>query len=86
MAENFPSVCAHLKFEKVHYSYFSNEKFQKAVPEYQPKISLEQGVQDLADWWEESNFPYDEEKERLEDRVCRAYESFADELKGCAEP
>lgn len=86
LAENFPSVCAHLKFEKVHYSYFSNEKFQKAVPEYQPKISLEQGVQDLADWWEESNFPYDEEKERLEDRVCRAYESFADALKGCAEP
>ena len=76
LREFYPSVCEHLNFEKVHFSVFSNEKFQKAAPEYQPRVSLEEGIRDLIAWWEASGFPYDEQKELLEDRICACYEQF----------
>lgn len=68
----YPSVCTHLNYEKVHYAVLSNEKIQKAIPEYQPQISLQQGMQDLMDWWEEVDFPYDDEKDKIEDDICAA--------------
>lgn len=67
---------AHLYYEKVHFSYFSNEKFLKAAPDYAPKITLASGIRQLAEWWDASDFPYDPEKELLEDSICRLYEQF----------
>ncbi|WP_295581116.1 NAD-dependent epimerase/dehydratase family protein [uncultured Oscillibacter sp.] len=81
-----PGVCEHLNFEKVHFSCFSNEKFQTAAPAYAPKVTLEEGVRQLAQWWEETDFPYDAEKEQVEDRICAAYERFARELETCMGP
>lgn len=72
----YPSVCTHLNYEKVHYAVFSNDKIQKAIPEYKPQISLQEGVTNLMAWWEKTDFPYDEEKDRIEDEICKAYSSF----------
>ena len=76
-----PTVCEHLNFEKVHFSVFSIEKFQKAVPDYHPTVGLDQGVRELIDWWEQVDFPYDQERDALEDGVCAAYDRFYGELK-----
>ena len=80
LREMLPSVCAHLNFEKVHFSVFSMDKFKKAAPEYEPKVRLVDGVKELVDWWEENDFPYDEERDRLEDEICRCYQEFRDKL------
>ncbi len=75
-----PDICEHLNFEKVHFSYFSNEKFKSAAPGYEPRITLEMGIQKLIQWWDDTNFPYDEEKEILEDEICSLYEQFRNGL------
>lgn len=80
LAEFYPSVCQHLNAEKVHFSVFSNEKFKKAVPEYAPHIGVDEGVKELINWWEKTNFPYDEEKEILEDDICNLYHKFEEGL------
>lgn len=77
---------AHLYYEKVHFSYFSNEKFQRAAPDYAPQITLDEGVRQLAEWWEASDFPYDPEKELLEDNICRLYEQFESGLAALGRP
>lgn len=76
----YPTVCTHLNYEKVHYAVLSNAKIQKAVPEYKPEISLQEGVNNLVAWWEAIDFPYDEDKEKIEDDICAAYENFQNEL------
>ncbi len=76
----YPSMCTHLNYEKVHFAVLSNEKIQKAIPAYQPKISLQEGVENLIAWWEETDFAYDEEKEKIEDDICAAYDKFEQEL------
>ncbi|MFI3166622.1 MAG: NAD-dependent epimerase/dehydratase family protein [Bacillota bacterium] len=75
----YPTVCTHLNYEKVHCAVFSNEKIQKVI-DYKPQISLQDGVDSLAKWWEETDFPYDEAKEKIEDDICKAYEEFQDSL------
>ena len=80
LAEMLPGVCEHLHVEKRHFSLFDISKFKKAVPEYEPRVKLEDGVKALVDWWEETDFPYDEEKDALEDKMCEAYENFRAEL------
>ena len=81
LSEAYPAVCQHLNVEKVHYSYFSNEKFLAAAPEFSPKITLEEGVRTLVDWWEETDFPYDDEKDRMEDEICALYQRFVEDIK-----
>lgn len=85
LRKSAPSICEHLYFEKVHFSCFSNEKFQKAAPGYAPEITLLKGIQDMVQWWEGSDFPYDEAREEMEDTMCELYQNFAGELKACAE-
>ena len=80
LGELWPSVCSHLYYEKMDFSVFSVEKFQKAAPQYQPEVSLEQGIKSVIEWWETNNFPYDEEKEILEDQICAYYEEFKEKL------
>ncbi|MEY8338543.1 NAD-dependent epimerase/dehydratase family protein [Lachnospiraceae bacterium 62-35] len=80
LREMLPSVCGHLNFEKVHFSVFSMEKFKKAAPEYEPQVKLKDGVKELVDWWEETDFPYDEEKDKLEDEICKYYQEFRGKL------
>ncbi|MFI3227385.1 MAG: NAD-dependent epimerase/dehydratase family protein [Clostridia bacterium] len=72
----YPTVCTHLNYEKVHFAVLSNEKFQKAVPEYKPEITLEEGMKIVMNWWDKTGLPYDEEKEKIEDDICAAYYEF----------
>ena len=80
LREMLPSVCEHLNFEKVHFSVFSVDKFKAAAPEYNPAVTLDNGIKDLVDWWEATDFPYDEEKDILEDAICDAYNDFRKRL------
>jgi len=80
LKELWPDVCSHLYFEKTGLNYYSNEKFMTDVPEYRPTVSLEEGIREVMDWWEKTDFPYDEEKEFLEDKICALYENFRDDL------
>lgn len=72
----YPSVCTHLNYEKVHFAVFSNAKIQNAIKEYKPQISLVEGMRKLINWWEKVDFPYDDEKDDIEDAVCKAYYDF----------
>ena len=81
----WPDVCSHLYYEKAHFNYYSNEKFMTDVPEYCPKVSLDEGIREVMDWWESTDFPYDEKKEAIEDEVCALYERFCDGLNKLAE-
>ncbi len=76
----YPTICTHLNYEKVHYAVMSNAKIQKAIPEYQPQISLQEGVQNLMDWWQETDFAYDDAKDKIEDDICAAYYAFEQSL------
>lgn len=80
LSEMYPSVCSHLAFEKVHFSVCSIEKFQKAAPEYKPQVTLEEGIKKLVLWWEVNDFPYDEDKDILEDQICDYYNEFRDNI------
>lgn len=80
LREMLPSVCEHLNFEKVHFSIFCVDKFKKAAPEYEPTVKLVDGVKELVDWWEATEFPYDDERDALEDKICEAYENFRGQL------
>ena len=55
------------------------------VPEYCPQVSLDEGIREVMDWWERTDFPYDEQKEAIEDEVCALYERFCDGLNKLAE-
>lgn len=76
LKDTLPDVCGHLYYEKRHFNVFSTEKFRAAVPEYHPQVHLNEGIRELVDWWETVDFPYDEEKEALEDRICEAWQTF----------
>lgn len=80
LKEVYPEVCAHLYHEKVHFSVFSNTKFQKAAPDYQPSITLQEGIRSLVQWWENNDFPFDDAKDELEDNLCEVYDRFRKEL------
>jgi nucleoside-diphosphate-sugar epimerase len=80
LRDMYPDVCSHLYYEKAFFNYYSNEKFMADVPEYRPVVTLDEGIREVVDWWERSGFPYDEEKDALEDRVCAAYCRFSSEL------
>ena len=85
LSEAYPAVCQHLNVEKVHYSYFSVDKFLAAAPEYAPKVTLEEGVRTLVEWWDETEFPYDETKEAMEDEICALYENFVAGVKAAVQ-
>ncbi len=76
----YPTICTHLNYEKVHYAVLSNDKFQKAVPEYKPTITLEEGIKDLMAWWDATDFAYDDDKDKIEDDICAAYYEFEKSL------
>lgn len=75
-----PSLFAHFYYEKKYCHIFSNEKICQAAPEYAPAITLEQGMRSILQWWEREAHEVDEEKDRLEDRICEAYERFRADL------
>ena len=71
-----PDLFGHLWYEKRFPGVFSMEKFQKAVPAYQPSIALKQGMSDLIDWWEKNACEIDSGKMRLEDTICQCVFDF----------
>ncbi|MEA4932598.1 MAG: NAD-dependent epimerase/dehydratase family protein [Lawsonibacter sp.] len=73
-------LCGHLNFEKVYFSVCDNSKFRQAVPEFEPRVCFDKGIRQLVGWWETSGFAYDEEKDRQEDELCGAYDTFRRQL------
>ena len=80
LKEANPALFAHFYYEKKYPAVFSNDKFKKAAPEYEPSVTLEEGMKEIMQWWEEEANEIDEEKDRLEDRLCKAYENYRKEL------
>ncbi len=71
-----PALFGHFFHEKQFSNYYSTEKFRRDVPQWNVQISLEEGLRHQIEWWKESSFPLDEEKDALEDRYCAVYEEF----------
>ncbi len=80
LKDAYPAVCGHLYYEKVHYSYFSTEKFRKASPAFSPKVRLKDGLAEVIDWWRATGFPVDEKKMKMEDEICACYGRFSKEI------
>lgn len=82
LKEADPALFGHFWYEKMYGHVFSNEKFQKAAPGYRPVLSLEDGMKMILRWWEKEAHGTDEEKDRMEDAICAAYERFRADLCG----
>lgn len=65
-----PDLFAHFWYEKRYPGVYSNDKIMAAAPEYQPVITLKDGMTRLLQWWEENACTVDESKMRLEDAIC----------------
>ncbi len=67
----------HLAVEKKFFHVFAVDKFRRACPDFKIDYDIRKGVRMMMDWWESSDFPYDDEKDRLEDAMCAEYERFS---------
>ena len=76
-----PNLCNHLFFEKTYAGLFDNSKIRKDVPEFDPKITLNQGLRIILDWFESYENQVDPEKDILEDRLVSLYNHWADQMK-----
>jgi nucleoside-diphosphate-sugar epimerase len=76
-----PNLCGHLLFEKTYAGLFDNSKIKKDVPEFDPKITLNQGLQIILEWFENRGNQVDPEKDILEDRLVSLYRHWADQMK-----
>ena len=65
-----PDQFEHIWYEKRFDHIFSLDKIKQAAPDWEPQISLEQGLRHMISWWERQGMPLDQEKDALEDRLC----------------
>ena len=65
-----PSQFDHIWYEKRFDHIFSLDKIKQAAPDWEPQITLEQGLRHMIDWWEKQGMPFDPDKDELEDRLC----------------
>ncbi len=68
-----PNLFGHLYFEKMYPGVFDNSKIKRDVPNYNPTINLAAGLEMMTSWYNESNFPLDEEKDQFEDYLIRSF-------------
>ncbi|MCQ2412854.1 MAG: NAD-dependent epimerase/dehydratase family protein [Sphaerochaetaceae bacterium] len=71
-----PETFGHFYHEKQYATLFSTEKFQSDVPEFKVEINLEKGLAHMIQWWKETNYPFDEAKDKAEDELVALYESM----------
>lgn len=67
-----PAQFDHIWFEKRFDHRFSLDKIKQACPDWEPEISLEQGLRHMVGWWEAQGMPFYQEKDQLEDRLCES--------------
>ena len=65
-----PRQFDHIWYEKRFPHVFSIEKIRQAAPDWEPEISLEEGLRRMMAWWEACRAAPDPEKDALEDRLC----------------
>ena len=65
-----PGQFEHIWYEKRFDHIFSLDKIRRASPDWEPRISLEQGLRHMIGWWETQGMPLDRDKDALEDRLC----------------
>ena len=65
-----PVQFEHIWYEKRFDHIFSLDKIKQAAPDWEPEISLEQGLRHMIAWWERQGIAPDPEKDALEDRLC----------------
>ena len=79
-----PDLCQHLVLEKSYPGLFDNAKIRTVVPDYRARISLRQGLEALIESWERDGLQADPEKDRLEDRLVAAADTFGENLAAAA--
>lgn len=75
-----PNLCNHLYFEKTYSGLFDNAKIRRDVPEFQVTISLREGLQVIAGWWEKEACTVDQEKDALEDKLVSIHSAWSDQI------
>ncbi|MBQ9196095.1 MAG: NAD-dependent epimerase/dehydratase family protein [Clostridia bacterium] len=65
-----PRQFDHIWYEKRFSHIFSLDKIKQAAPDWEPQISLEDGLRHMIAWWEAQQISPDAEKNALEDRLC----------------
>jgi len=77
-----PNLCTHLYYEKTYPGLFDNSKIRRDIPEFQPTISLNQGLRSLISWFEAEANAIDPEKGALEDRLFEVHRSLMQQVDG----
>jgi nucleoside-diphosphate-sugar epimerase len=77
-----PNLCAHLYYEKTYPGLFDNSKVRRDIPEFQPTISLNQGLRSLISWFEAESRAIDPEKDALEDKLFEVHRSLMHQVDG----
>ena len=65
-----PAQFEHIWYEKRFDHIFSLDKIKQASPDWEPRITLEQGLRHMIAWWEREGMTPDQNKDALEDRLC----------------
>ncbi len=66
----------HIALEKKYGAVFDCSSFREAVPDWEPRYDLRAGMEMIYSWWESEGFPYEKEKDELEDRICSRIRSL----------
>ena len=77
-----PTLFDHLHDEKQYPSVFDNTKIKRDIKEFQPEISLHDGLVQLLRWYEEEQHVIDLAKEALEDQLVQWHKEFRLTLQG----
>jgi nucleoside-diphosphate-sugar epimerase len=77
-----PNLCAHLYLEKTFVGLFDNSKIRRDIPEFEPTISLNQGLRSLISWFEAESRAIDPEKDALEDKLFEVHRSLMQQVAG----
>ena len=68
-----PGLFGHLWIEKRWGHVFSNAKIKAAVPGWEAKIGLDEGMRQQVAFWESIGMPYDPEQDAFEDALCARF-------------
>ena len=81
LMEAAPALGAHLYYEKSYDGLFDNSKLRSVLPGFRAEISLEKGLSEILNWWEDSKASTDAEKDQLEDKLVKVALDMRNELK-----
>ena len=75
-----PNLCNHLFFEKTFPGLFANDKARADITGFKCSISLEEGLTDLARYFEKEAAAVDPKKDALEDRLVDLHEQLSRQM------